>query len=52
MRAYAMVSASILLAMGIVGFAFNDQFGIPVYVLLVDLMLGLWGMFAIFGKKK
>jgi hypothetical protein len=51
-RTYAMISASVLLAIGIVGFAFNEQFSIPVYILLTNLCIGLWGMFVIFGKSK
>ena len=51
-RTYAMISASILLATGIVGFAFRDQFDIPTYILLVDLVLGVWGMFSIFGRDR
>jgi hypothetical protein len=46
-----MVSASLLLAIGIVGFAFSDQFSIPAYILLINMILGLWGMFAIFGRS-
>jgi hypothetical protein len=51
MRVYTIVSASILLFFGIVAFAFSDQFHVPTYALLVDLILGLWGMVAIFSKK-
>jgi hypothetical protein len=48
---YTAVSATVLMVLGVVGFAFYDQFHIPVYVLLIDLILGFWGLYATFAKK-
>lgn len=51
MRNYLIVTGIILLAIGVIGFAFKDAFDIPVWVLLIDLILGVWGMVVLFGKK-
>jgi hypothetical protein len=50
MRTYSIVSAAALLVIGIGGFAFMDQFQLPVYLLLINLILGLWGLYEIFKK--
>ena len=51
-RVYLVVSATTLMAVGILGFAFYDQFHIPAYMLIVDLILGFWGLYVTFSKKK
>lgn len=52
MRNYVMVTSIILLAAGIIGFAFKESLHIPGYSLLMDLVLGIWGMYVLFGKKQ
>ena len=52
MRNYVMASSIILLAGGIIGFAFKGSLNIPGYSLLADLVLGVWGMFVLFSAKK
>ncbi len=52
MRNYVMISALVLLAGGILGFAFKESLNIPGWSLLVDLVLGIWGMFVLFAKKQ
>lgn len=49
LKVYAVISASALLVMGILGFVFTEL-EIPVYVLLINLVLGVWGVFASFKK--
>jgi hypothetical protein len=50
-KVYTVVSATLLMALGIVGFAFYDQFRVPVYLLIIDLILGFWGLYATFAKQ-
>lgn len=51
-RIYAIVSASGLLLIGILGFAFSEQFRAPAYLLIINLILGLWGLTVVFSEKK
>ncbi len=50
-KTYTVVSATLLMVLGIIGFAFYDQFHVPVYLLLIDLILGFWGLYATFAKE-
>jgi len=50
MRVYAIVSSALLLVIGVVGFAFSDQFAVPVHYLIINLILGVWGMYEVFKK--
>jgi len=50
MRVYTIVSSTLLLIIGVVGFAFSDQFHAPAHLLIVDLILGIWGIYVIFKK--
>ena len=50
MRVYLIVSSAALLLLGIVGFAFADSFGIPAWVLIINLILGVWGVYELFKK--
>ena len=50
MRVYVIVSSAALLLLGVVGFAFADQFQIPAYVLIINLILGVWGLYELFKK--
>ena len=51
MRIYTVVSASILLLLGVLSFAFSESFDMPPYIKLLNLVLGVWGMIAVFNKK-
>jgi len=52
MRVYTIVSATLLLLIGIIGFAFQDQNQAPAYLLLINLFLGCWGIWEIFKGSK
>ena len=49
-KTYTAITATVLLALGVVGFAFYDQFHIPALVLFVDLVLGFWGLYVLLAK--
>ena len=50
MRTYTMVSSGLLLIIGVIGFAFNESFQIPYYILITNIILGIWGMYSMFKK--
>ncbi len=50
MRFYAISTAFILLALGVLGFAFNNAFNVPTPTLLIEIALGIWGIYEIFKK--
>jgi len=52
MRIYVIVATAFLLGIGILGFAFSQNFNIPTYLLLVNLILGAWGLWELFKPKK
>jgi hypothetical protein len=51
MRLYVMVTAGLLLAIGVVGFAFMDQYHVPKHILLMNLILGIWGLWVLLQKR-
>ncbi|MBU6447733.1 hypothetical protein KGQ24_02755 [Patescibacteria group bacterium] len=51
MKFYATFTAFALLALGILGFAFNGTFNVPTPTLLIELALGIWGLFAVFRRQ-
>ncbi len=48
-KTYALVSGLILFVLGVIGFAFRNSFDIPDKYLILNLILGLWGIVAAFA---
>jgi len=46
MKLYPLVTGTVLLLVGILGWVFRSSFGeIPVYHLIADIVLGAWGVY-------
>jgi hypothetical protein len=52
LKTYTLVSAGLLFAIGLYGFAFRGLTSLPDFYLFISLILGFWGLIVVSQRRR